>query len=52
MLYRELGIKNRQELKQIVLYARVSSAGQKPDLENQLHYLKEVNFPCTKLNNH
>lgn len=34
-------IKNRQEPKKIVLYARVSSAGQKPDLENQLKYLKD-----------
>ena len=41
MLYRALGIKNRQEPKSIVLYARVSSAGQKPDLENQLRYLKD-----------
>ncbi|GAW29371.1 IS607 family transposase [Carboxydocella sp. ULO1] len=41
MLYRALGIKNRQEPKKIVLYARVSSFGQKPDLENQLNYLKE-----------
>ncbi|AEG16915.1 regulatory protein MerR [Desulfofundulus kuznetsovii DSM 6115] len=41
MLYRALGIKNRQEPKKIVLYARVSSAGQKPDLENQLEYLKD-----------
>jgi len=40
MLYRALGIKRRQEPKKIVLYARVSSAGQKPDLENQLEYLK------------
>lgn len=41
MLYRALGIKNRQEPKKIVLYARVSSSGQKPDLENQLNYLKD-----------
>ncbi|MGI9862328.1 IS607 family transposase [Moorella naiadis] len=41
MFYRALGIKNRQEPQKIVLYARVSSSGQKPDLENQLHYLKE-----------
>lgn len=41
MLYRALGIKDRQEPKKIVLYARVSSAGQKPDLENQLKYLKD-----------
>jgi len=41
MLYRALGLKNREEPKKVVLYARVSSAGQKPDLENQLNYLKE-----------
>lgn len=41
MLYRALGLKNREEPRKVVLYARVSSAGQKPDLENQLNYLKE-----------
>jgi excisionase family DNA binding protein len=41
MLYRALGLKNREEPKKVVLYARVSSAGQKSDLENQLNYLKE-----------
>lgn len=41
MFYRALGIKSRQEPKKIVLYARVSSASQKPDLENQLQYLKD-----------
>lgn len=41
MLYRALGIKSRQEPNKVVLYARVSSAGQKPDLENQLAYLKD-----------
>jgi len=41
MLYRALGLKRRQEPRKVVLYARVSSPGQKPDLENQLAYLKE-----------
>lgn len=41
MLYCVLGLKNREEPRKVVLYARVSSAGQKPDLENQLNYLKE-----------
>jgi len=41
MLYRALGMKKRQEPKKTVLYARVSSAGQKPDLENQLKYLND-----------
>jgi len=41
MFYRALGIKGRQEPEKIILYARASSAGQKPDLENQLKYLKD-----------
>jgi excisionase family DNA binding protein len=41
MLYRALGLKRREEPRKVVLYARVSSPGQKPDLGNQLAYLKE-----------
>lgn len=36
MLYRALGLKKREEPRKVV-----SSPGQKPDLENQLAYLKE-----------
>jgi predicted site-specific integrase-resolvase len=42
MLHRALGLKrDRNPPGKVVLYARVSSAGQKPDLENQVAYLKE-----------
>ena len=34
MLYRALGLKGREEPRKVVLYARVSSPGQKPDLES------------------
>jgi predicted site-specific integrase-resolvase len=41
MLYRAMGIRNRQEPQKVILYARVSSVGQKGDLENQLKYLRD-----------
>ncbi|ACX51439.1 Resolvase domain protein [Ammonifex degensii KC4] len=42
MIQRALGLKKlRSEPRKVVLYARVSSKAQEPDLENQVAYLKE-----------
>ncbi|MBE3564009.1 MAG: IS607 family transposase [Hydrogenibacillus schlegelii] len=41
MLYQALGMKRAERPKKTVLYARVSSAGQKGDLENQTEFLRQ-----------
>ena len=35
------GIKNQNDIRQVVIYARVSTKNQKDDLENQVSFLRQ-----------
>lgn len=44
MYFQFLGIKKKENTKETILYSRVSSSGQKSDLENQKEYLKKFSI--------
>ncbi|MBE3564007.1 MAG: IS607 family transposase [Hydrogenibacillus schlegelii] len=46
MLFQALGMKRTERPKKTVLYARVSPAGQKNDLENQTEFLRQFAVSC------